>query len=103
MSDNSATYGAAVLSITQGFASYTYFLPKLVDVRKADPSDLGMRDDVRIGEIAGTVITFGIAAMVSNLTGSPVPAITALIMSAVIVIMYETVLNSTGVHHAEPV
>ncbi len=63
MSENA--YPAAVLAVTQGFAAFTTFAPKLSEVRKVDPStDPGGVADVRLGELGAIVVTMGTAIIV---------------------------------------
>jgi len=87
--------GPATLGVTTGIGAFTTFLPKLSDVRKADPlSDPAMAADVRLGEIAAVASTIGIGIITSSLTGSPIPAYTALAMSLVLVTLYECTLRA---------
>lgn len=87
--------GPATLGVTQGIGAFTTFLPKLSDVRKANPTDdPAMAADVRLGEIAAVSATVGIGIITSSLTGSPIPAYTALAMSLVLVTLYECTLRA---------
>ena len=87
--------GPATLGVTQGITAFTTFLPRLSEVRKADPVvDPAMAADVRLGEIAAVTLTVGIGVITSSLTGSPVPAYTALAMSLVLVALYECTLRA---------
>lgn len=86
--------GAATIGLTQGLSSASQFLPKLSEVRRAhaeaNPDIVG---DVRMGEIATTVITIGIGAIVSSLTGSSIPTVVAGIIVLVIIVLYEVALR----------
>lgn len=87
--------GPAALSISQGVSAFQFFLPKLSDVRKTNPAvDLDMVGDVRLGEVAAATLCIGIGAIVSSLTGSPVPAVVALIMVGILICVYETALRA---------
>jgi len=87
--------GPATLGVTQGIGAFTTFLPRLSDVRKADPNtDTDIAADVRLGEIAAVTATLGIGIITSSLTGSPVPAYTAVAMSAILVCLYECTLRA---------
>jgi hypothetical protein len=46
-----------------------------------------------MGEIAATALTLGVGVIASSLTGSSVPAITALLVSALLVALYESTLR----------
>lgn len=88
--------GPATLAITQGIGAFNTFLPKLSDIRKADPAhDPDFAADVRVGEMAAVALTVSVGAIVSSLTGSPVPAVIAVLISLGLVVMYETTLNAT--------
>lgn len=87
--------GPATLGVTQGISAFTTFLPKLSDVRKANPTvDTSIAADVRLGEIAAVTLTLGIGVITSSLTGSPIPAYTALFMCAVLITLYECTLRA---------
>lgn len=92
MSDNRAAIGVATLAITQGYAQFNVFLPKLSDVRRAAPGD-GVGADVRVGELAAVAGTMGVGIIVSSLAGSKVPAFVSLLVCALMVGIYETVLH----------
>jgi hypothetical protein len=87
--------GPASLAISQGVTAFLSFLPKLSDIRKADPAtDPGMVGDVRMGEVAATAVCVGVGAIVSSLTGSPVPAFTAVVVALTLICIYESALAS---------
>ena len=83
--------GAATIGLTQGLTSAQAFLPKLTEVRKADSPE--MIGDVRMGEIATAIFTIGIGAIVSSLTGSPIPTFVSAIIVIAIVCVYEAALR----------
>ena len=88
-------FGAASLAIGQGVASFAVFLPKLTDVRKYNPKDNpDFAADVRVGEIAAVSVTMGIGLISSALTGSQAPAIVSLLVCAILVTLYESVLRT---------
>lgn len=86
--------GTASLVVSQSFSAFSQFLPPLSEVRKADaahnPDIVG---DVRMGEIAAITFSIGTGAILSSLTGSPVPSVVALVMVLVLVCLYETALK----------
>jgi hypothetical protein len=87
--------GPATLGVTQGITAFTTFLPKLSDVRKANPeTDTDTAADVRLGEIAAVTLTIGIGVITSSLTGSPIPAYTAVFMCLILVCLYESTLRA---------
>lgn len=83
--------GAATIGLTQGLSSAGTFLPKLSEVRKGSSPE--MIGDVRMGEIATAVVTIGIGAIVSSLTGSHVPTVVSAIIVLVIIGIYECALR----------
>jgi len=90
-----AMFGPAMLAVTQGMTAFTVFLPKFSDVRAAHPANNpDIAADVRMGEIAATTLTLGIGAMASSLTGSQIPAVTALLTCAVLITLYESTLRA---------
>lgn len=87
--------GPATLGVTQGISAFVTFLPKLSEVRKANVEvNTDTAADVRLGEIAAVTLTLGIGVITSSLTGSPVPAYTAVFMCAVLVTLYECTLRA---------
>lgn len=95
MLPNPAIFGPATLSVTQGITAFNTFLPKLSEVRKANPQDNpDIAADVRMGEVAGCALTLGIGIIASSLTGSPAPTVSALIICFVLVTLYESTLHS---------
>jgi hypothetical protein len=83
--------GAATIGLTQGLSSAQAFLPKLSDVRKgASPELIG---DVRMGEVATAIVTIGIGAIVSSLTGSPIPTFVSALIVLGIILLYEAALR----------
>jgi hypothetical protein len=90
-----ADIGIATLALTQGFAQFQAHLPKLSEIRKADPAnDPEFTADVRMGEVAAFIGTMGIGVIVSSLTGDPLPTYISLIVCALLIGLYESVLRS---------
>ncbi len=88
--------GPATLSIGQGLSTFNSFLPKLSEVRRASISDNpDMAADVRLGEVAAGAVTVGIGVIASGLTQSNIPVITAVIVTLLLVIIYESTLRAT--------
>lgn len=92
---DAAIIGPATLSITQAIGSFSTFLPRLSDIRKEDGTNPEFVNDVRVGEIAAVAVTVGVGAIVSSLTGSPVPAVVAVVVAIGLVMLYEATLNTT--------
>lgn len=86
--------GPATLAVSQGFSAFQFFLPRLSDVRKANASaNPDIVGDVRLGEVAAFTLTLGVGAIVSSLTGSPVPTFVALLIALVLIAIYEAALS----------
>lgn len=87
--------GPSILALTQGISAFTTFLPPIAELRKADPMyDTSTAADVRLGEVAAVTLTVGVGVIASSLTGSPVPAFTAVVVAAALVCLYETTLRA---------
>jgi hypothetical protein len=88
-------FGPAMIGVTSGIQAFQNLLPKLSDVRKADPvNNPDIAADVRMGEIGGVALTLGIGVISSSLTKSPLPTMTALMMCIVLVAVYESALRA---------
>jgi hypothetical protein len=88
-----ADASAVIFSVGQGVASFTSFLPRLTDVRKASKENDNFVADLRIAEIGGSVITLGIALIAASLAKSVAPMYAGLFIVCVIVVLYESVLR----------
>ena len=87
--------GPATLSMTQGMTLFLAMLPKISEVRKADPiNNPDIAADVRMGEVAACTLTVGIGITASSLTGSPIPTYTAIITCGILVFIYESTLKA---------
>lgn len=90
---NPNALGPASLAAGQALSSFTTFLPRLSDVRKARSDDPGMIGDVRLGEIAASAVTLGIGVIASSLSGSNAPMIAAIIVAGILISVYEAALR----------
>lgn len=91
---NGEVASAAMLAMTSGISSFTALLPELSDVRKS-VGNMDMTNDVRMGEVAAITLTLGIGLSASVMTKSPVPGMVAVVSAVALVILYESVLNTT--------
>jgi Na+/glutamate symporter len=92
---NPEMLGPASLAIGNTVNSFGVFLPKLTDVRRATPGDQSIIKDVRLGQIGAVAVAMGFGAIMSSLSGSPIPVYVSFFMSAVIIGLYEQALRST--------
>lgn len=100
MNPNPNIFGPATLCISQSIGAFTTFLPNFTEVRKADPTDNpDVVNDVRMGEVAAVTLALGVGAVASSLTGSPVPAVVALVTCIVLITLYEAALSQKGTAH----
>lgn len=100
---DASVFGPASLAMTQGFTAFNSFLPKITDIRTADPnSNPDFAADVRLGEVAAASLTLGMGLITSSLTKSPVPTVVAFIVVVGLVVMYETVLRADRPMEAKP-
>ena len=84
---------AATLALTQTVSAFTFFLPKISDVRKTSVGDAAAVADIRTGEVAGLVVCLGVGAVCGSLTRSSVPVVTSGIMALIIIVLYESILR----------
>lgn len=73
--------------------AYQFFLPKLSEVRRGDPTDPGVRGDVLLGQVAAGLLSLAVGALLSSLTGSPYPTYTAIFIAVVIGGTYQYALT----------
>lgn len=83
---------ATLLSITSVVSAFNAMLPPFADIRKTH-GDPGMVTDVRVGEVAAFTLTTAIGLTASSLSGSPIPAMVAIMAAVVLVALYETTLH----------
>lgn len=87
-----AVASMALNAAVQGGSAFSNFLPKITDVSAKNPNDESYANDIRMGEIAAITVTIGIGVIASSLCGSSVPAVTSLVMCAILVALYEIAL-----------
>ena len=85
---------ASLLAITASVGVFDNLLPQFSDVRKS-LGELDMANDVRMGEVAAFALVVGIGVTATILTRSPIPATVSILSAAVLVLMYETALQTT--------
>lgn len=91
-----ADVGVAAIALTQSYAQFQAFMPKLSDIRRADPNvDFDIVGDVRIGELAAFIGSLGVGVIVSSLAGTPLPAYVSVIVCGLLIALYESVLRTT--------
>lgn len=90
---NPNALGPASLAAGQAMTSFTAFLPRLADVRKARSDDPGMIGDVRLGEIAASAVTLGVGVIASSLSGSNAPMVAAVVVAGILICVYEAALR----------
>lgn len=83
----------AAIAIGQTTFAYSFFLPKLSDVRRASDDDDSIRGDVVLGQLAAAAVSISVGAMLSWLTGSAVPTYTTVFIAIVIGFIYQFALS----------
>ena len=91
---NERESGAVLIAVTSSVGVFTALLPEFADVRKSVGNE-DMTNDVRMGELASVALVVGIGLIATSVIDSPAPAIAAVVVSAALVLMYESVLQST--------
>lgn len=89
-----ADLGVAAIALTQTYAQFQSYMPKITDVRKADPADTEMIGDVRMGEIASLIGSLGVGLIVSSITGDPTPTYVSVGVSLMLIALYEYTLRA---------
>jgi hypothetical protein len=89
-----ADLGVAAIALTQTYAQFQSYMPKITDVRKADPFDTEMIGDVRMGEIASLIGSLGVGLIVSSITGDPTPTYVSVGVSLMLIALYEYTLRA---------
>lgn len=93
----SDVFGPASLAAGQALSSFSTFLPRLSEVRKASREDADMVGDVRLGEVAACAVSIGIGVIASSLSGSPIPMYACAFISVILIVVYETALNGNDI------
>jgi hypothetical protein len=88
-----AGLSTASLTIGQTVFTYSYFMPPLREVRKANPDDPDMRGDVLMGQLAAGSVSMSVGMMLTWMTGSKAPVMTTLFIAVVIAVLYQYALN----------
>lgn len=84
-------FGVATLAITQTVTAFTAFLPNFTEIGRSDKG--AIEGEVRLGETAGVVIALSIGGLLAWLTGSSLPFFISVLMTFVLIAMYETALR----------
>lgn len=90
----SDVFGPASLAAGQTLSTFSTFLPRLSEVRKANKDvDTDIVGDVRLGEVAASAISIGIGVIASSLSGSPIPMYAAAFIAVILIVVYEAALK----------
>jgi hypothetical protein len=89
---------ASSIAIGQTVFAYSYFLPPLREVRRADPNDPDVRGDVILGQVAAMAVSLSIGGLVTWMTGSTIPVLTTIAVAVVIAIIYHYALQGGSTH-----
>lgn len=94
---NPEMLGPATLTMGQGLGMFQSFMPKFTDIASHPfGSDPGFERDCRMAEMAASAVSLGVGIMVSQMTGSPVPAVVAVVVVVSLLALYEKALRSGG-------
>jgi hypothetical protein len=84
-------FGIATLAITQTVGAFTAFLPNFTEIGRSDKDSV--EGEVRLGETAAVVIALSVGGMLGWLTGSAVPFYISVLMTFILIAMYEAALR----------
>ena len=91
---NEKVVSASLLSATQAVAVFTSVMPPMHVVRRAR-NDSSVVQDVRTAESAGGAIVVVVGLLTSYLVKDPTPAMIAIVIAGVMVVLYERILFAT--------
>jgi hypothetical protein len=88
-----ATIGLALLAASEVPNFMAGMLPSLMTIRRFG-ADEGDRKALRRGEVAGVILSMGVAFGASLAAGSPLPFVAALVVLAILLYMYEDAMRN---------
>lgn len=91
------TLSLTTVGITSTVSAFYQMLPPITEIRKRTNDDPTFAADVRIGEVAASVIALGLGAIASSLSGSSVPVLASAVLAGGLIFLYEFVLRSRPV------
>lgn len=91
---SSDIFGPAMLGVSAGIQAFQSMLPRITDIRKETTHNESFAADVRLGEVAAGTLTMGVGIIASSLTQSAIPVYTALLMTIILVTIYESTLRA---------
>lgn len=87
--------GPATLTLGQGLGMFQSFMPKFTDIaHHSYGSDPAFESDVRMAEMAASLVTLGVGILVSQMTGSAVPATVSVVVVVSLLTLYEKALRA---------
>lgn len=93
MADQGGTT-ASTIAIGQTVFAYSYFLPRLSEVRRAN--DAATRGDVLLGQLAAGSVSLAVGGLLSWMTSSSLPVLTTLLIAAIIAAVYQFAMNGVA-------
>ena len=95
MNVDGAVITGTTIALGQTIGAYQFFLPKLLDIRKATPADATMRNDVRMGQLAAGAVSLAIGSLLSWMMRSPLPVLVTIFIAFVNGGLYQYALEVT--------
>jgi hypothetical protein len=92
---NPEMVGVVTLALTQAVSVFNAFLPPLTEVRRSSKANRTALLDVRIGEVAASLMVVGIGAVLSTLIGNTRPLWVSVAGAAGMMTVYEYALRSS--------
>jgi hypothetical protein len=83
---------ASTIAIGQTVFTYSYFLPRLQEVRRAERNDSMMRGDVLLGQLAAGAVSVTVGMLLTWMTGSSMPVMTTIAIAVIIAVIYQYAL-----------
>lgn len=88
------TLSTTTIAMTTAVGAFYQMLPPISQVRRESEANPEFAADVRVGEVAASVIALGIGAIAGSLSQSATPVVVSIMLSASLVFLYETTLRS---------
>lgn len=91
---NPQALGPASIVMSNVTTAFIGFLPSFTEVRRAGTDDREMKKDLKLGIVAAVSLGVGTGIIVSNLTGSPVPVVVSIVVSAILIGCFQAAMRS---------
>jgi hypothetical protein len=85
----------SAIAIGQTVGAYAFFLPKLSEVRRADPGDVSMQRDVALGQVGAGGVSLTVGLLLAWLSSSSIPIWVTLFIAGIVASVYHYAMNGS--------